>query len=518
MSTLSKVQEWLAGVLGDNGDYRPPKITPRTALTIAAVWYAASKIAGDIGQMPLCPYKTNGETIEKDRRNRAFFLVMKEANRYQTANFFKELLTLHALLWGNGRAYIVRDQNGVATELLPIAPDRCETYLINGEKVHIYEADKDEPAHEFSTERHWVIEDKDVLHVPGLSMDGIAGISVVAMAKNSLSINSAADARSAKQMNKGFTGRVMLQAPVGAFRKADDAREFVEQFREAHDASKDGEMVGMLREGVTANVLTLPNNDMQFLETRAFQNKEVMLWFGLESLPGDKDSVSYNSLEQKRLGYHQGTLSRWCDRWEQACNKHLLSETDKRQGTRYFKFSTAALLRGTTKERYEVYQIGRQIGVLSANDVRKLEDMNPVEGGDKYDNPAITPGADEQPSTVDEPAQTTNQSANASAVLLQNLIKVETNKAKEVAKKGRNFLSWMDKFYPKWESTLADTIEAIGGDRQLATDYCNESRRMLLECTDKATQDQLLDVVTTCVESWKFRAFAILENMELQNV
>ena len=529
-TTLSRVQQWLMDAIGASSDeYRAPAMTPHNAMTLAAVYYSVNRIAGDIGQLPIIPYTRDGDMREPDIRSPAYRLMKYEPNPYQTANLFKEQLTCHALLWGNGRAYIRRDGNGNPIELIPLLPDRTDTVLILGEKYHITQPERDERVNLFepSNDKRIVIEDKDCLHIMGYTYTGIEGVSVVSLARRSLGIGAWGDARAAKQMAGGYVGKIMLEAPPGAFRKEEQAKEFLESFRAAHKAGINEEEVGLLREGIKANAMQMSNDDMQFLESRTFQRQEVMLWFGLESIPGDNDNDSYASEVQKAQAYVQGTLSRHGERWKSACEKALLTDTDKRQMRRYFNVSYAAILRGTTKERYEVYQIGRQIGVLSANDVRRLEDMNPYEGGDEYSNPAITPGNNsqttteaptEQPPDAPPPAQSRSYSApNAALVLLENRLSVEENKAKN-AVRSRNFLNWMDKFYPRFEESLADTLEAIGGDRALATAHCEESKRRLLAVTDVATPDNLAELIEECVSGWRNRANIILEEMELQNV
>lgn len=541
MSTLSKVQQWLADALGVQSDFKPPTITAETSITLAAVWYAVNKIAGDIAALPLEPYTRDGRNREPADDHPAYRLTKYESNPLQTADVFKQLLQTHALLWGNGRAYVRRNNRGEPIELIPLPPT-AKTYLIDGEKVHCVRVDNDHrlttvASLDFDSEGVVMLEDKDVLHVMGLSFDGIAGLSVVAAARRSLTIGGAADARAAKQMVKGFTGRVMITAPQGALRKPADAKEFLEDFRKQFAADDEAEVAGLLREGAGIEALNMSNDDMQFLESRSFQRQEVMQWFGLESMPGDKDSVSYNSLTQKQQAYLQGPLSYWCERWKMACNKSLLRPEQKRQATHYFHFNTAAKLRGTAKERFEVYTLGRQIGVFSANDVRALEDMNPIAGGDTYENPNITPG---DPATRDDgngngntetdegsaetsDAQNLNQSSTpgannrAALLMLENLIGVECNKAVNAAG-SRNFLNWMDKFYPKWETKLADAIENIGGDRDLATQHCEESKRQLLDVAGSADNETLGEKIQTCVADWSARAQIIINEMELCHV
>jgi HK97 family phage portal protein len=530
MSTLSRVQQWLADALGVQDDLKPPRITAETSLTLAAVWYSVNKIAGDIASLPLAPYERDGRNRNEARDHSAFRLVKYESNPIQTADVFKQVMQAHVLLWGNGRAYIRRTGLRQPVELIVLPPD-AQTELIKGEKFHTCRIGKDHQLQSVASELQIdgevvTIPDADVLHVMGLSLDGISGLSVVGAARRSLSIGGAADARAARQMRKGFTGKAMLQTPPGALKNPVEAKEFLDDFRKQFAADEDGHIAGLLRDGATLETLNMSNDDMQFLESRAFQRQEVMQWFGLESMPGDRDSVSYNSLTQKQQAYLQGPLSYWCERWEMACNKSLLRDEQKRQSSHYFHFNMSARLRGTPQERYEVYQLGRQMGVLSANEIRELEDMNPIEGGDTYENPNITPGdpgsrqsgdSDSEESSGTDESPANRVESRATLLMLENLIKVEKQRAEKAAS-SRNFLAWMDKFYPKWETKLADTLEDLGGDRDLATAHCAESRRQLLEVSGNAQPDTLADSIRECVSGWDARAQNILHEMELAHV
>ena len=529
-STLSKVQEWLAGVLNSEDPLTMPSINERSSLSIAAVWYAVNRIAGDFGQIPLLPWMQVGEQRRQFSEHPSWYLLKYQPNEYQTACTFKEMLTAHLLLWGNGRAYI-RRVAGRPVELIPMRPDATKTYLVEGEKFHAYKAERDE---RFSLiedmqrdpDNVIVLPDSDVLHIMGLTIDGIEGVSVISNARRNLLISAAADVRAANQMKKGFTGRVFFEAPVGAYRDDKDALDFIESVRKKFKADSDSEIVGLLREGVKANVLNMSNEDMQFLQSRAFQREEIMLWFGLESMPGVKDSVSYNSLEMKERTYYRSSLSKIAERWVQACNIRLLERRELESGTAYFRVILDSLLRSTTLERYQASAIAREIGVLSANEVRKLEDMNPREGGDRYDNPRITPGdqSSEPPQNIasapllsaEEPAKLPRPDAKAMRVMFGKLISVEANKAIHAAR-SRNFVAWMEKFYAKWEQKIADDIEAVGGDRDLATMHCNESKRRLLEAAE-CQPEELVDRITQCVANWEERAQVIIEEMELRHV
>ena len=100
---------------------------------------------------------------------------------------------------------------------------------------------------------------------------------------------------------------------------------------------------------------------------------------------GDLEKSSFNNIEQQPMEFVKYTLNPWVVRWEQSLHKALLS--DKERKDYFIRFNVDGLLRGDYKSRMEGYAIGRQNGWLSANDIRSLEDMNPIEakeGGDLY--------------------------------------------------------------------------------------------------------------------------------------
>ena len=130
----------------------------------------------------------------------------------------------------------------------------------------------------------------------------------------------------------------------------------------------------------------IPPEQAQFLETRKFQLNEIARIFRIPPhMIGDLEKSSFSNIEQQSLEFVKYTLDPWVVRWEQALQRTLFSESEKRQ---YFvKFNVDGLLRGDYQSRMNGYAVGRQNGWLSSNDIRELENLNriPAElGGDLY--------------------------------------------------------------------------------------------------------------------------------------
>lgn len=517
------------GIRWTNTDEPSANIRMRAdrALRNPAVWYAVSKISGHIAQLPLNIHQQSGRDINKPTSHYAYSLMRVKPNTYQTPFVFKRTLTMHALLWGNGYAYI-RRQGRRVVELVPLRPDSVAVGMVDGEKKFIYVLDKDERVSQWEamsdpTTQTVQLNNDDLLHVQGLGSDGIEGYSLLRLASEAWESGNAATTRNLKQLRQGYAGGVALEVPPGQLRDETKAKDFLDAWRRDNDGDANAGKTVMLREGVTAKVLAMSNTDAQFVETLKFMRQEEALRFMLESILGDDASVSYNSLEQKNLAYLQNCLNAWLRIWEEECDLKLLSPREQANGY-YFKFNDGALLRTDKKTSMETAGLAIQNLIWTRNEVREMFDLNPVDGGDEFANPAITVGAGaSNPPTERDPQQPdpgTTDATNRSAgiVLLERLIKIEAQRATTAAASSKSFCKWIDTFYAKWETKLADDIEQIGGDRDLATDHCNESRRRLTQCVKDAPLGELGATVEKCVESWLSRATTIIQEMELVNV
>lgn len=516
----------MLGIRWTNTDEPEVRMTPDRALKNPAVWYAVNKISGHVGQLPLNVHQQTGREIRKPVDHFAYPLMRVKPNAYQTPIVFKRLMTSHALMWGNGYAYIARSRRRV-NELIPLNPGKMAVGLVNGEKAFIYAPNADERVNLFEQleqgEQYIQFSNNEILHIHGLGSDGISGYSLLSLAREAWEAGLASTSRNLSQLRKGHAGGIVLEVPAGQLRNPDEARQFLEMWRRDNDGADNAGKTTMLREGVKANVMAMSNKDAEFVSTLMYMRQEEALRFMLENILGDDSSVSYNSLEQKNLAYMQNCLNPWLRQWEEECELKILSSRELSDGY-YFKFNDGALLRTDKSTSMQTASLAVQNKIWSRNEVREMFDQNPVEGGDVFENPAITPGNGESASEPSETGDKATEAAStnpsnraASVVLLERLCKIEQQRANQAAASSRNFCDWIDKFYAKWEPKLADDIERIGGDRDLATSHCSESKRRLLECAD-AQPDELVGRVAACVESWISRASIIVSEMELTDV
>jgi HK97 family phage portal protein len=479
-------------------------------LGLAGVWYAMSKISGMVGQMPLeIRRKLPGGGSDDGIGHAVWNLLRWQPNDYQTADVWKETIQGHAIGWGNGRAVVIR-QAGRPTELLPLMPDRTKTYMVGGEKYHVTNPNMDhdriaaysgnfEEAMTANPETTVVIHDRDVLHIQGFGYDGVEGKSFASVARESLSMGLNGQRLATKQSEKGFTGRMMLQAPPGSFRDEKQASEFLTTFRKHHN--EDGELVGLLREGVTANVLTMSNHDAQFVEQQKFNRTDIMLWFGLESMPGDESRSSYSSLEQKQISELQSCLNRWLIKWEMQCRSKLLTDREKMADQYYFKFNRQTLIMTDTQTTINSLAQGIMNRIISPNEARAKLDMNPYDGGDKFANPMIDPTITD-PATGESslPDRSTSEAVEPAAqAQLQHMVGVECNRIEQRGLRAKNFVEWVDGFYTRWQERLESTAGAEDCD---AAGYCQRHKEALLAAADKQPAE-FVAAVQSLLAAWR---------------
>ena len=298
-----------------------------------------------------------------------------------TAYSFFEVALTHLLLWGNSYSQIIRNGKGEVLGLYPLMPDRMN--VDRDDKGNIYYeysvSSDDAPTNKAGTVR---LKPEDVLHVPGLSFDGLVGYSPIAMAKNAIGLGIAAEEYGSKFYANGAAPSGVLEHP-GTLKDPSKVRE---SWTQTFGGSSNSNKVAVLEEGMKYTPISINPSEAQFLETRNFQISEIARIYRVPAhMIGQLDKATFSNIEQQSLEFVVYTLRPWITRLEQAMVRRLLSEEEKKD---YFiKFNVDGLLRGDYQSRMNGYATARQNGWMSANDIRELENLDriPAElGGDLY--------------------------------------------------------------------------------------------------------------------------------------
>ena len=358
-------------------------VNERTAMQTTAVYACVRILAEAVASLPLHVYEyqdDGGKKLVHDHP--LYYLLHDEPNPEMTSFVFRETLMSHLLIWGNAYAQIIRDGAGRVLGLYPLLPDKMEVQRDDkGNIYYVYSRNSDENPM-FKEYGNIKLKAEDVLHIPGLGFDGLIGYSPIAMAKNAVGMTLACEEYGASFFANGANPGGVLEHP-GVLKDPSKVREsWNSVYRGVNNAHK----IAVLEEGMKYQQIGIPPEEAQFLETRKFQINEIARLYRIPPhMVGDLDKSSFSNIEQQSLEFVKYTLDPWVIRWEQSLQRSLLLPGEK--GKYFIKLNVDGLLRGDYQSRMNGYAVGRQNGWFSANDIREMENMNPIpdeQGGNLY--------------------------------------------------------------------------------------------------------------------------------------
>ena len=353
-----------------------------TALQTTAVYACVRILSETIASLPLHVYRYTEGGKTKDTEHALYTLLHDEPNPDMTSFVFRETLMSHLLIWGNAYSQILRDRSGQVIGLYPLLPDQMSVHRSEkGKLFYVYNRyEEDNP--NFQEKGSIVLSQEEVLHIPGLGFDGLIGYSPIALAKNAVGMTLACEEYGASFFGNGANPGGVLEHP-GILK---DPAKVRDSWNAVYQGTRNAHKVAVLEEGMSYKQIGIPPEEAQFLETRKFQINEIARLFRIPPhMVGDLEKSSFSNIEQQSLEFVKYTLDPWVVRFEQALKKSLLLPEEKK--THFIKFNVDGLLRGDYQSRMNGYAIGRQNGWLSTNDIRELEELNPIppeEGGDLY--------------------------------------------------------------------------------------------------------------------------------------
>ena len=346
------------------------------ALKYGAVWSCIRVISESLASMPRQVYSVKGDGM-KERKvgSRIENLLNIQPNPEMTSFDFFATITPHILLYGNGFAEIERDVIGRPVYLWPITPDRVQVKRDKQTSRLYYEVSNENGP-------DVRIEPINMLHFKGLGFDGLKGYSVVSYAAESIGTGLAMDEFSSGFFGNGSTLSGALTHPGALSLQAKERLR--DQWTEAYSGSKKAFRTVILEEGMKYDSIGIPPGDAQLIQQRKFQINDICRWF---RVPPHKlyeiDQGGYNKDELQSLEFVQDTLVPWSTRIEQEVNIKLFGEREI--GKSFLMFNFDSLLRGNAKDRAEYYRTMRNMGAISANEIRSMEGLNPVgPEGDVY--------------------------------------------------------------------------------------------------------------------------------------
>lgn len=356
------------------------RVNERSDMQMTAVYSCVRILSEAVASLPLHVYLRTDTGTEKAIDHPLYKVIHDEPNPEMTCFVFRETMMTHLLLCGNAYAQIIRNGKGEVLGLYPLMPDRMKVDRDDKGRIY-YEylvSDVDSNLGKQGTVK---LNQSDVLHIPGLGFDGLVGYSPIAMAKNAIGMAIATEEYGASFFANGATSSGILEYP-GTVK---DPQEMRDSWSKGFSGSN-SHKVAILEEGMKYTPISISPNEAQFLETRKFQINEIARIFRVPPhMVGDLEKSSFSNIEQQSLEFVKYTLDPWVARCEQSIVRRLLTDDEKKKY--YVKFNVDGLLRGDYQSRMNGYVIGRQNGWMSANDIRTLENLDPIpseEGEDLY--------------------------------------------------------------------------------------------------------------------------------------
>lgn len=370
--------QWLVEMFGGRSSGTGVVVTPSSAMQCGAVYSCVRILAETVGSLPLITYRRlEDEGKERDPDHHLYPILHDAANPEQTAMEFRELLQGHLALRGNGYAEIVRNGRGQVAALWPLNPDqvRVERAADLG-LVYVVTLPRGQRTQDGGDEVR--LPAARVLHLRGLSSDGVQGLSPIALARETIGLTLAVEEYGARFFGQGASPSGVLKHPAKLH--PETHAKLRDEWEEMHSGLSQAHRVAILEEGMEWQQLGLQNDHAQFLQTRKFQLSEIARLFRIPPhMIGDLEKATFSNIEQQSIEFIVHTIRPWAVRWEQALMLKLLTPAERL--THFVEHVIDGLLRGDVKSRYDAYAVGRQWGWLSADDVRGLENMNPLPNG-----------------------------------------------------------------------------------------------------------------------------------------
>lgn len=345
-------------------------ISNNTAMTYSAVFNAVVIIAGTVASLPLILYRRIDEHNKERYVDHPLYDVLHNlANPEMTSYVWREISQGHLLFRGNAYSEIIRDRVGRTVELWPLNPAKVDVKRDENDKI-IYELS-------LSSGKKEIYPAEKILHIPGLGYDGRIGYSVLTLARESLGLGIAMETFQSRFYGAGTNIGAIFEHPNILGKEAHDS--LVDDLTKKYAGLFNSQRAIVLEEGMQYKKTGMPLEDAQFLESRTFQVAEIARWFNLPPHKlKDLSRATFSNIEEMQLEFIIDSIRPWLVRWEQHIMWKLLSRDERK---RYFaEFLIEGLLRGNAESRSKMLSAMRQNGAISANDWRRIENMNPLKG------------------------------------------------------------------------------------------------------------------------------------------
>ena len=349
-------------------------VGPRSSVNLTGVLACVSLRSELTASFPKGIYRRTAVGREEIIDDPLYKILSYQPNPYMNAFTFWELVNTHLDLWGNSYVYISRYRGGISA-LTPVDPDKVKVLADKGKLVYRVDGTKDSVLDgDHSPDKF--------LHFKDFSFDGIVGLSRIALARKTIELGLQAEEFGLDFFKKGGNskGVIEMDAQMG-----DEA---FSTFKKRWDANVD-HGTPLLDSGMKYKQLVIPPEDAQFIATREFQLQDVARIFRVPPhLLADLSRATFSNIEHSDIQFVKYGLRPMVKRYEAELELKLFSSDDL--GKKSIRFNLDGILRGDTASRTAYYSAMKQNKIMTTNEIRAIENMNPIDGGDILENPATS--------------------------------------------------------------------------------------------------------------------------------
>jgi len=340
-------------------------VTTKKSFEIVAFFSAVSLISDTISTLPCGAYLRIGAT-RRPLNPRPVWLDQPDVDLSTRAAFFQQVFS-SLLVHGNSYTRVFRDAQGQVVNLVNLDP----------EKVDVERSAIGRKVYKVQNEGRMLTSD-EVIHIVDLILPGeLKGLSRVETLKQALGLNIALSDYASRFFGTGASASGVIEFPGNL--TSEQAKQLADGFDARHrNGTRRAHRTGVLSGGAKFVATQTDPEASQALESRKFAVEEIARAFNVPlHLLGVPGTASYASVEQNNLQFVSMTLRPLAEKVEAAFSRLL-------PGDAFIKFQFNDLLRADLSARIQSYSVGTQAGFYSTNDIRRLEDLEPVEDGDQY--------------------------------------------------------------------------------------------------------------------------------------
>lgn len=370
-TTLAKPDPWLIEALLGRASSAGINVTPLTAMGVPTVYACVNAISRSMSSISLKLYRRMPDGAREEASDHPLYSLLHDSpNDEMTSASFRRALYANAALRNVGYAEIIRNGLGEVAEIYPLKNQDIHPHrdVANGPLYYLVKGQR--------------VAKEDIINILGLTFDGILGADASSLARDAIGLAIALQDHAARYFPNAASPSLVATSPATNL-----SPQQIEQIRNeiiSRTSGSNAHSPMVLLNGAQVKSIEVSDNQKgQFIEARKAQDMSICQIFGVPPIKaGITTDAHYNNVWSENESYITDCLVPWAIQSEQMFNKRILSP--RQQALYYFEYNFDSLLRGDPAQRAALYEKLIQMGVMTRNEVRRKENLNPVIGGDNF--------------------------------------------------------------------------------------------------------------------------------------